>query len=139
MRNRDRPPLGRMAVNASVCAIMLVAASAAAEAQVATKSPRDPSSTKSEPDRREILVVGQRQSAVSNVAPIATVDSDTIAATGATSMGELLRVIKPLAQSADGSDPIFLLNGQRTSGYEEIGSLPPERSTRSKCCLSPPR
>jgi len=41
-------------------------------------------------------------------------------------MSELMRIIRPLAQSADGGDPIFLLNGQRTSGYQEIGSLPPE-------------
>lgn len=31
-----------------------------------------------------------------------------------------------MTQSADGSDPIFLLNAQRVSGYEEIGNLPPE-------------
>ena len=58
--------------------------------------------------------------------PMATLDQNAIAATGATTMGELLQRIKPLTQSADGSDPIFLLNGQRTSGYEEIASLPPE-------------
>lgn len=78
------------------------------------------------PDRREIVVVGQRQSAITNVDPVATLDRDTISAIGATSMSELMRVIRPLAQSADGGDPIFLLNGQRTSGYPEIGSLPPE-------------
>jgi len=77
-------------------------------------------------DRREIVVVGQRQSAVTNVEPLATLGGDTLSAIGATSMSELMRVIRPLAQSADGGDPIFLLNGQRTSGYQEIGSLPPE-------------
>jgi hypothetical protein len=74
----------------------------------------------------EIVIIGQRNSAVKTIDPIATIDSKTISATGATTVRELLRVIKPLTQSADGSDPIFLLNGQRTSGYEEVGSLPPE-------------
>jgi iron complex outermembrane receptor protein len=77
-------------------------------------------------DGREIVVVGQRLPTVKNIAPIATIDADTISATGATTTSELLRVIKPVTRSADGADPIFLLNGQRTSGYEEIGSLPPE-------------
>jgi hypothetical protein len=85
-----------------------------------------PSLAANNPDRREIVIVGQRQSAITNVDPVATLDRDTISAIGATSMSELMRVIRPLAQSADGGDPIFLLNGQRTSGYPEIGSLPPE-------------
>src|SRR3569833_179878 len=41
-------------------------------------------------------------------------------------MSDLLRILAPLARSADGGDPILLLNGQRISGYEEIQSLPPE-------------
>jgi outer membrane receptor protein involved in Fe transport len=41
-------------------------------------------------------------------------------------MDELLRAIRPLTQSAGGGQPIFLLNGQRTSGYQDISALPPE-------------
>src|SRR5205085_3882272 len=78
------------------------------------------------PDNAPILIVGERQSVARIAQPMATLDQNAIAATGATTMGELLQRIKPLTQSADGSDLIFLLNGQRTSGYEEIGSLPPE-------------
>ena len=37
-----------------------------------------------------------------------------------------------MTRSADGSPPIMLLNGQRTSGYEEIGSLPPEAIERTE-------
>lgn len=73
----------------------------------------------------EILIIGQRPT-VAGMNPIATFDQNAIAAIGATSMADLMRVIRPLAKSTDGSDPIFLLNGQRTSGYQEIGSLPPE-------------
>jgi hypothetical protein len=77
-------------------------------------------------DDQPIVVTGQRFSVALDLAPVATLDRNAIGATGATTMSELLRIIKPLTQSADGSDPIFLLNGQRTSGYQEIASLPPE-------------
>ena len=77
-------------------------------------------------DTTEIIVRGQRGSAVATVEPLATLNSDDLGATGATTISELLRLIRPLTQSADGSDPIFLLNAQRTSGYEEISALPPE-------------
>jgi iron complex outermembrane receptor protein len=79
-----------------------------------------------QPDGGDIVITGTRRSAVTDIAPVSTLNSDTIGAIGATSMDELLRVIKPLGESADGEDPIFLLNGQRTSGYQEIKDLPPE-------------
>ena len=75
---------------------------------------------------KEIVVTGQRGSIARGIEPVATLDVDAIAATGATNMSELLRAIRATTQSADGSDPVFLLNGQRTSGYQDIGSLPPE-------------
>jgi len=84
----------------------------------------------------DIVVTGQRGSAVSDIDPLATLDARAIEATGASTMGELLRAIKSTTQSADGSDPIFLLNAQRVSGYQEIGTLPPEESRRWRCCLS---
>jgi hypothetical protein len=77
-------------------------------------------------DDQAIVVTGQRFSVAVDISPVATLDRNAIGATGATTMSELLRIIRPLTQSADGSDPIFLLNGQRTSGYPEIASLPPE-------------
>lgn len=77
-------------------------------------------------DSGQLVVHGRRGSAIADIAPIAAFDSKFIEGTGATSMGELLRVLTPMARSADGSDPILLLNGQRTSGWEEIQSLPPE-------------
>jgi hypothetical protein len=77
-------------------------------------------------DRAEIVIVGTRGSVVTDVAPLAMFDADAIEATGAASMAELLTAIRATTQSADGSEPIFLLNGQRVSGYPEIGSLPPE-------------
>ena len=94
-----------------------VAASIGAAAQAQTAS---------EPDRRPIFVYGERQSAIKAIAPLATLDSHAIGAPARPPWSELLQAIRPLTQSASGEDPIFLLNGQRTSGYQEIGSLPPE-------------
>jgi iron complex outermembrane recepter protein len=74
----------------------------------------------------ELVIRGKRGSAISDIAPVATFDSKFVEGTGATSMDELLRTLVPMARSADGGDPILLLNGQRISGYEEIQSLPPE-------------
>src|SRR5947209_5465180 len=119
MAKEDRRPFRRVAHLASSATILVAAlgcAPAGAQAERAAK-PRD---------GRPIVIVGERQSVARVAQPVATLDQDAIAATGATTMGQLLQRIRPLTQSADGSDPIFLLNGQRTSGYEEIGSLPPE-------------
>ncbi|MGA1797986.1 hypothetical protein VH567_04310 [Sphingomonas sp. 4RDLI-65] len=77
-------------------------------------------------DVPELVIFGDRRSIVTDVDPLATFDIAAIAATGATTIAEFLRAIRGVTQSADGSDPIFLLNGQRTSGYQDIGTLPPE-------------
>jgi len=78
------------------------------------------------PDDADVVVCGLRGSVIRDVQPLATFDSAAIESTGATSVTELLRTIRGATQSADGSEPIFLLNGQRVSGYGEIGTLPPE-------------
>ncbi|TFI57326.1 TonB-dependent receptor [Sphingomonas parva] len=85
----------------------------------------------------EIVVTGMRGAVRSDVAPVAVLDSDAVAATGATTTGELLRAIKGVTQSADGAEPIFLLNAQRVSGYQEIGSLPPEAIERVEVLPEP--
>lgn len=77
-------------------------------------------------NHQEIVIVGERGSAVTDIAPIAVLGREAIDATGASTMAELLQALRGTTQSADGSDPIFLLNAQRVSGYQEIGSLPPE-------------
>lgn len=75
----------------------------------------------------EIVVTGHRREEVpTELLAIATFDASAIEASGATSISELLRSIRGVTQSADGQDPIFLLNAQRVSGYSEISSLPPE-------------
>jgi iron complex outermembrane recepter protein len=85
-----------------------------------------PQSEQPERDKAEIVVVGRRGSAVTDVAPVAEYDADAVAATGATTVPELMQAIRGTTQGADGSEPILLLNAQRVSGFAEIGSLPPE-------------
>ena len=94
----------------------------------AQQAGQSPVPQKVEPDGSgsDIVITGQRGSAVSDIYPLATLDARAIDATGASTMGELLRAIRSTTQSADGSEPIFLLNAQRVSGYQEIGALPPE-------------
>ena len=67
--------------------------------------------------RPDIVVVGRHGQVDTAIQPLATLDAGTIAATGATSIDELLRTIRGVTQSGDGQDPIFLLNAQRVSGY----------------------
>jgi hypothetical protein len=123
-QNRALIRLVRVTSAAAVLSAGLSANCTAAEPPNKTRQPRASAADLREP--QEIVIIGERRSAVKNVDPIATLDSNDIAATGATTVPELLRAIRPLTQSAGGGDPIFLLNGQRTSGYDEIGSLPPE-------------
>jgi iron complex outermembrane receptor protein len=106
----------------SACALMIVGLGCVPAAARPAKKPAAHQGSAGD----EIVVMGRRQSAVTDVAPLATVNEDDIASTGATSMDELMRVLRPLAEAADGGDPIFLLNGQRISGYQEISALPPE-------------
>jgi iron complex outermembrane receptor protein len=99
-----------------------LAAALAASAASAQEAP-DAAPDAENPD---IVVTAERGSALRGVAPVAVLDANAIAATGATSTGELLRTIRAQTQSGDGQEPIFLLNAQRVSGYQEIGTLPPE-------------
>lgn len=74
----------------------------------------------------DVVVLGRRGEVTTDLRALATFDAAAIEASGATSVGELLRSIRGVTQSADGQDPIYLLNAQRVSGYQEIGNLPPE-------------
>lgn len=117
-------------IKCALSASTALACIAAASAQEA--SPPEPA----KPDT-EIVVVGERGSAVTDIMPVATLDAGAIAATGATTMPQLLQAIRGQTQSADGSEPIFLLNAQRVSGYQEIGTLPPEAILRVEVLPEP--
>lgn len=74
----------------------------------------------------DVVVQGQRGSVIGDIKPLAQLDSRAIAGTGAATMADLLKAIAPMTRSANGGEPIYLINGQRTAGYQEVGTLPPE-------------
>ncbi|WP_375421574.1 hypothetical protein [uncultured Sphingomonas sp.] len=120
-----RARIARHAVVTSAVVYALLGGAAATAQQAApdmAKAPPPPV----EPAKDDVVVIGRRGSILGGINAVAVLDSTTIAATGATTIAELLRAIRGITQSANGSDPIFLLNGQRISGYPDIGSLPPE-------------
>lgn len=113
--------------NHSIGRYLVIAAWGATSAHAQHRAPATVPPAREDPDAvSEIVVRGDRRSAVTDLAPLATLGVDAVAATGATNMGELLRAIRAVIDSGDGSPPIFLINGQRVSGYEEISTLPPE-------------
>lgn len=121
---RRSRPLARRALLCSAALAAGLCASPASAQQSADEPP--PAEGPADDGKPEIVITGTRGSAVTDIAPVATLDANAVAATGAATMPELLRAIRGATQAADGSEPIFLLNAQRVSGYPEIGSLPPE-------------
>ena len=117
-----RMAVGRTLTGAAVLAMPLSAA-------FAQDSPDDAA-----PRDQEIVVTAKRPpgSAIGDIAPVAVLDAAALRALGATSMEQLARLLKPLTGSASGSDPVFLLNGRRVSGYREIWTLPPEALERTE-------
>ncbi|MBO9712314.1 hypothetical protein [Sphingomonas sp.] len=111
---------------AAACALLCVSEAPAQEIGAQEAGQHADSPDPSQPHPSEIVVTGTRGSAVTDIAPLAELDSSAVEAIGAATMPDLLRAIRGTTQSADGSDPIFLLNSQRVSGYQDIGSLPPE-------------
>lgn len=94
--------------------------------EVPGPGPVAPDPSDDEQPHSDIVVIGQRGSAVTDLPPLAEFDAAAVAATGATTIPELLQAIRGSTQGADGAEPILLLNAQRVSGYAEIASLPPE-------------
>ncbi len=64
------------------------------------------------------------------VEPELVFDEEAIKAFGAGNIAELLAAIEPLTRSSRGRGgdeaPILLINGQRTSGFQEMRGVPPE-------------
>jgi iron complex outermembrane receptor protein len=82
----------------------------------------------------DVVVTGRRipGSAIDDVQPLAVFDQDAIRAIGAPNLRALLDRLKSLTTSADGSDPVYLLNGRRISSLSELESLPPEAIERTE-------
>ena len=83
-----------------------------------------------------IIVQAQRLRGQLDVeqAPILELNEEDIAATGATSIAELLEIISPQTSSSrgrsGGARPVFLVNGIRIGSFRELRSYPPEAITK---------
>ena len=83
-------------------------------------------------DLGEVLVTAPtpRGVALGGQEPIASFDSTQLQAFGASSIGELVTLLESQTRSARGGSPVFLVNGRRISGFQEIRGLPPEAIDR---------
>lgn len=81
----------------------------------------------------EVTVASARRGAVrGDIEPDITLTSEQLSAYGASNIAELLAAIEPLTRSSrGGSGPVVLLNGRRTSGFQEIRNIPFEAIERT--------
>ncbi len=82
-----------------------------------------------------VVVTGQRPrgSALGDIPPDVSLNAEQIRAYGAGNINELLTYLEPLTRSSQGrSDgpPVLLINGRRTSGFQEIQGIPTEAIDR---------
>ena len=86
-------------------------------------------------DDDEIVIIGQRLrgSVVGDIPAENMLDSSDVRATGATSINELLEALAPqigTVRGRGGEAPVFLLDGQRISGFGELRDVPTEAIQR---------
>lgn len=92
----------------------------------------------SDPDAYELDTVTTtgsrpRGSVNSDIPPDVTLSAEQIQAYGASNIAELLTYLEPLTRSSRGradGQPVLLVNGRRTSGFQEIQGIPSEAIER---------
>ena len=83
----------------------------------------------------DVVVDGTRLrgSVQGDVPPDLVLDAEQLRAYGASNIAELLTALEPLTRSSRGSGgPVVLLNGRRTSGFQEIRNIPFEAIERTE-------
>ena len=86
-------------------------------------------------DVSEVVIQRPRGSARGDIPPEVVLDAEQIQAYGANDIGELLTALEPLTRSTRGRGdgrPIVLINGRRTSGFQEVSSIPIEAIERTE-------
>lgn len=74
----------------------------------------------------------RRGAALGGYEPEAVLDAETLKAYGAGTIEELMTLLEPLTRSSRGGSPVFLVNGRRISGFQEIRGIPPEAIERTE-------
>lgn len=81
----------------------------------------------------DVVVDGTRLrgSVQSDIPPDLVLDAEQLRAYGASNIAELLEALEPVTRSARGGSPVILINGRRTSGFQEIRNIPFEAIERT--------
>ena len=85
-------------------------------------------------DLGEIQAVSTRRrgAALGDYEPELVLDEEQLKAYGASSIQELMTLLEPVTRSSRGGSPVFLVNGRRISGFQEIRGIPPEAIERTE-------
>lgn len=85
-------------------------------------------------DLGEIQAVSSRRrgAALGDYEPELVLDEEQLKAYGASSIQELMTLLEPVTRSSRGGAPVFLVNGRRISGFQEIRGIPPEAIERTE-------
>ncbi|WP_288413910.1 TonB-dependent receptor [uncultured Sphingomonas sp.] len=106
-------------------------------AQAQTPEPVEPGSggaggTDTESEAEEIVVTGRPPpgSVPGDIKPELQLSPADIRSYGVSSVAELVTELAPQLQSVRGGQPVFLVNGRRSAGFQEIRDLPTEAILR---------
>lgn len=100
-----------------------------------TQTPAVPAAEEQEAyDLGEIQAVSSRRrgAALGDYEPELVLDEEQLKAYGASSIQELMTLLEPVTRSSRGGAPVFLVNGRRISGFQEIRGIPPEAIERTE-------
>ncbi|KQN71446.1 hypothetical protein [Sphingomonas sp. Leaf62] len=97
--------------------------------------PTDPAGaggTETESEAEEIVVTGRPPpgSVPGDIKPELQLSPADIRSYGVSSVAELVAELAPQLQSVRGGEPVFLVNGRRSAGFQEVRDLPTEAILR---------
>ncbi|WP_029131400.1 TonB-dependent receptor domain-containing protein [Sandarakinorhabdus limnophila] len=116
--------------------LLLAAAPAALVSAQQAPAPAAPRTAQAMPEDEDTITVSTQRlpgQVVGDIKPELTLGTQELRALGAGSITEILAQIAPQTQSGrgrGGGPPAVLLNGKRTSGFQEIRNIPPEAIAR---------
>lgn len=122
-----------MRISLTTVSLLSLAIAGPALAQDAAPTQAEPTTAPAEEDdggAGEIVVTAARLPGQvdTDIPPIVELDEADVAAYGATSIADLVAQLAPQTGSGRGRGgrPVFLVNGQRVSGFREFSRFPPE-------------
>lgn len=135
MRPADSPPALLKFASMTLAATLLTALAAGMLQTTAPPEP-PPSTEEAQGDVTPVEVKGVRPrgSVTVDIDPEVTLTEDDIRALGVNNIGELVEQLASLTASSSGrsgGQPVVLLNGRRTSGFQEIRGIPTDAIERT--------